>query len=113
MKVEIGFEETDEVETLCNVEYIEPRDGAVYVEFENPAESDDPYAVTEFETRDNESPHSCASRNAFALRFSEVLREYEAQTSLRCSTQFDSRGPYIESVQRDEHDWFGAEDQQS
>ena len=73
MKVEIGFEETDEVETLCNVEYIEPRDGTVYVEFENPAESDDPYAVTEFETR----------------------------------------GPYIESVQRDDHDWFGAEDQQS
>ena len=73
MKVEIGFEETDEVETLCNVEYIEPRDGAVYVEFENPAESDDPYAVTEFETR----------------------------------------GPYIESVQRDDHDSFGAEDQQS
>ena len=73
MKVEIGFEETDEVETLCNVEYIEPRDGAVYVEFENPAESNDPYAVTEF----------------------------------------DSRGPYIESVQRDDHDSFGAEDQQS
>ena len=73
MKVEIGFEETDEVETLCNVGYIEPRDGAVYVEFENPVESDDPYAVTEF----------------------------------------DSRGPYIESVQRDDHDSFGAEDQQS
>ena len=32
MKVEIGFEETHEVETLCNVEYIEPRDGAGYVE---------------------------------------------------------------------------------
>ena len=81
MKVEIGFEETNEVETLCNVEYIEPRDGAVYVEFENPAESDDPYAVTEFDSR---GPYI----------------EY-------------SRGPYIESVQRDEHDWFGAEDQQS
>jgi len=91
MKVEIGFEETNEVETLCNVEYIEQRDNALYVEFKHPTESDDPYAVTEFGIRDNESPHSCASQS--------------------CSAQFDSRGPYIESVQRDEHEWFGTDQQ--
>lgn len=73
MKVELGFEETGDTETLCNVEYIEPRSGAVYVEFVDPITTDDPYAVTEF----------------------------------------DQYGPYIKSVQRDEHDWFGADDQQS
>ena len=71
MKVEIGFEETNEVETLYNVEYIEPRDNSLYVEFTDPTESNDPYAVTEF----------------------------------------DSRGPYIESVRRDEHERFGTDQQ--
>ena len=56
-------------------------------------------ASRQFVLRDYEAPHSCASRNAKALRFSEVFREHETQTSLRCSAQFEDAEEALRSLE--------------